>query len=218
MAIVGKIENLQLLYLKNEKSDKVWGHFRLTGYVVASDSVEETHVRFWGKRTATKFGISHIDPSDASDLEWQKQKSGYNYAGTGVSTSLGTPFEIETHERVNRTLDEMLQEGKIQVNGTTFLKVSPGPHHDKINPGVSAVTNEAMAEGEIKPSEVTKAIEFVNEHGNLRISFYNRHGTLLGTRDASQKTKIYDHLKITKTPRDITVSPGDPNSAIILWD
>ena len=215
MAIVGKIENLQLLYMKNEKSDKVWGHFRLTGYVAASDSIEETHVRFWGKRTASKFGISHIDPSDATDLEWQKAKSGYKFAPTGT---VATSFEHETQERVNRTLDEMFRDGKIQVKGTTFLKEGPWEPAIPVDSGVSAVTNEVMTTGEIKPSEVMKSIEFGNKAGNPRIAFYNRNGTLLGTRCATQKTNIYDHLKITKTPRDITESPGDPDSSIILWD
>ncbi len=184
MAEIGKIDRLEVLYMHNEKSDKVWGYFLLTGYSKLG-GVSDVWVRFWGKRTATKFGIASTNYPDAQDLEISKRKKGYLRADPNQNT-LGP--------QVQKTLWDMFQRNEFIIEGNTYYPNTPAT----IQPGVSLVTGKLMQEFEIRPSEVYKTGQIDNQ-----IVFYGKKDNLLGKRPIEQKEAIFQHLKKTKTPNEI---------------
>jgi len=187
MAEIGKIDRLEVLYMNNAKSDKVWGYFLLTGYSKLG-GVSDVWIRFWGKRTATKFGIASTNYPDAHDLEVSKIKKGYLRA----ACSGGSGGSVQNI--VQKTLWDMFQRNEFIIEGNTYYPNTP----DTIQPGVSLVTGKLMQEFEIRPSEVYKTGQIENQ-----IVFYGKNDNLLGKRPLEQKEAIFQHLKKTKTPNEI---------------
>lgn len=195
------IENLTVLSMKNEKSDKVWGFFQVRAYSEKQNSPDHgcvvTWFRFWGRRTAN-YQTAEIHRSEALELCYKKIKDGY----AECSAARGGRGN-EVHELAHQKLRSQFVNQGFLLHGTQHYPESPGKAKD---PVFSPVTSEKMAEGEIRPLDVSKT-QVVGE----TIYFYNDKGESLGSRPLRQKESIFHHLARTKK------STPSGKIDVILW-